>query len=370
MEHESQIKALRDALPAAVATSTGGRVVAISHESLGPSTRPVLRFEVEHEQGKRYFVVEVLRSGYPRDIRDAAWRLDYRPADIPGKWITMVAAPHLSDSAREELRRRGIGYFDGSGSLYLRDDHWLIDIQREGKKAPRQSGSLFSESREMVVHALLNRAFQWLTGAELAAASLTSQYTCSIVLQELERQEMVESVGAGRNMRRRLRAPAALLDAWSEAWTARKHSRRQGYVYVHHAEQLAAHIARTLQDASIAHPWAFTGAIAANLHSPMLTAVDVVDMIVPDGCEEEFAAVIGMEPADTGGNIVLHGRDGASMLFAGEHIRTNASSGNTLRIPLASPFIQYLDLLDGKRRNKEMAARLRDEFMKDWAHHE
>ncbi|MBA3904972.1 MAG: hypothetical protein C0522_15065, partial [Rhodocyclaceae bacterium] len=144
MEQESQIKALRDALPAAVASSTGGRVVAVSHESLGPSTRPVLRFEIEHDQGKRYFVVEVLHSGYPRDIRDAVWRLDYRPADTPGKWITMVAAPHLSDSAREELRRRGIGYFDGSGSLYLRDDHWLIDIQREAKKAPRQSGSLFS----------------------------------------------------------------------------------------------------------------------------------------------------------------------------------------------------------------------------------
>ena len=370
MEHESQIKDLREALPSAVATSTGGRVVAVSLSSLGPSTRPLLRFEIEHPQGKRYFVAEVLHSGYPRDIRDAAWRLSDRPADLPDKWITMVAAPHLSDGAREELRRRGIGYFDGSGSLFLRDEHWLIDIQREAKKIPRQSGTLFSESREMVVHALLNRAYQWVTGAELAKAAKTSQFTCSIVLQELERQELVESVGSGRTVRRRLRAPAALLDAWAAAWTARKQSRRQGYVFALHPERLAEQIARSLKDASAAHPWAFTGAIAANLHSPMLTAVDVAELIVPAGSEDYFATTLGMEPADVGGNVVLIARDGASMLFAGEHVRTNASTGETLRIPLASPFIQYLDLLDGKRRNKEMAARLLEEFKSEWANYE
>ena len=58
-----------------------------------------------------------------------------------------------------------------------------------------------------------------------------------------------------------------------------------------------------------------------------------------------------MKSVDKGANVTLIERAGVSTMFASKDPSSNAL--------LANPFILYLDLLDGKGRNKELAEQLR-----------
>ena len=187
----------------------------------GSARRLDLLLRVDSPKEDLYLAVEIIREGYPRDVRNAVWQLEeYRLAsEHRARIIPVVLAEHLSSGARESLRERNVSYFDASGSLYVNHGHWLINIERAAKPAlPRRAGSLFTSAREQVVHALLQSTQAWLTGQEVADSAQTSAYTVSLTLRELERREWVESQGSGRNLRRRLIHRGKLLDAWGEAW--------------------------------------------------------------------------------------------------------------------------------------------------------
>lgn len=316
----------------------------------------LLRLASPHES--LHLAVEIIREGYPRDVRSAVWQLEeYRLASHQAAQVVpVVLAEHLSTGARAALRERNVAYFDASGSLYLHHGPWLIDIERAGKpSSARRARSLFTGAREQVVHALLQSDQAWLSGQELAKSAETSTYTVSLTMQELERLEWVESQGGGRNLRRRLAEPGKLLDAWGEAWRERKESRSRWYLYTPHPDKLLLAITDKLH-ASALSGWAFTGTAAANVLAPLLTGVDTAELIVPAGHADRYAQALALKPADKGSNLVLIERSGASLLFRREHPDVLSW--------FASPFIQYLDLLDGRGRNKELAAHVREIILK------
>ena len=236
----------------------------------------------------------------------------------------------------------------GNGNLYLRWHQWLLDIQRPERASARKDiTALFTDSREMVVHALLTHRNEWLTGGELAKMAHTSAYTCSVVLQELERREWSESSGAGRTLRRRLTKPRQLLDAWAEHWTKRKEQRTRWYFFADRPNLLLTHLTYKIDTGGFSFDWAFTGTAAANVYAPLLTSVDTAEIIVPPGRAEQLAKTLQLKPADKGANVTLVERTGASLLFRNVHPEYPSY--------FASPFILYLDLLDGRGRNKELA---------------
>ena len=296
--------------------------------------------------------VEALRYAYPRDVQGAVWRLDefkhaYDP-DQFGDLILLVAAESLSPGARDLLRRRGIGYFERNGNLSLKWRNWLINVERPDPPSVRkEAASLFTDSREAVVHALLVNRDKWLSGGELAAMSQTSQYTVSVVLQELTRREWCESSGAGRTLRRRLNEPRKLLDAWAAQWTMRKEERTSWYFFSERPDLLLTKLTDKIESSNPAFDWAFTGTAAANVYAPLLTSVDTAEIIVPPGQAEDLARDMRLKPADKGANVVFVERDGASLLFR-DPVPEYPSY-------FASPFIMYLDLLNGRGRNKELA---------------
>ena len=103
--------------------------------------------------------------------------------------------------------------------------------------------------------------------------------------------------------------------------------------------------------------WSLTGAYAGDQYTPLLTSVDTVEMIVPPGQAQRFASALGAKRADSGSNLSLIERSGASELFRHD--------GPEEPAPLASPFIVYLDLLkDDRGRNKELARQLRTDQLK------
>ncbi len=317
--------------------------------------------EIKTPQKSLRIYVEVKRDVYPRDIRETVWSLNALCSqDGSPEALGMLAAGSLSPGAKEELKAQSIATFDLGGSLHLRHETWLINIERPSKRLKKYSHSvdLFTEARGSVVHALLMHANQWLTGAELSELAETSSYTCSVVLQELTLRELVESAGGGPSKRRMLIRPDKLLDEWAEQWQQRKEMQTKWYTFVENPKRILAHLAERINRQGIDFPWAFTGAAAANAIAPLLTSTDGAEIIVPKGYADKMADVLGLEPVSKGANITLIEREPASLLYR--------DRDPDLRAFIASEYILYLDLLDGRGRNKELAEHLRDRLELVW----
>lgn len=325
------------------------------------SSRPDAVFNVETPSKNLRIFVKAINTGYPRDIREAIWRLD----SVKGSSLTsvdtvkMVAAETLSPGAKRDLKERGIAFFELGGSLFLKHGLWLINVQKPATPSvSKRAIKLFTGARENVIHALMKHNNQWLTGIELAELADTSQYTCSLVLQELTLREWSKSVGGGPTKRRSLIAPGPLLDAWAEAWKKRQEKISRWYTFVEDPKLLLSHLTDQINRQGIDFPWAFTGTAAANVFAPLLTSTDSAEIIVPSGYTEQMAKALNLKPAEKGANVTLIERDGASLLFLDMHPDYHTF--------FASPYILYLDLLNGQGRNKELADHIRRILEAQW----
>lgn len=123
--------------------------------------------------------VEVKKQAYPRDIRQAIWKIEefsQKNASKPDIVLIFVAEL-MSDGAREMLKEHGVGYYEMGGTLFIKHKQSIIDIQKPRKRAAKRgSGNLFTGAREMLVHALLQSQGNWFSGEELSERSRTSAY--------------------------------------------------------------------------------------------------------------------------------------------------------------------------------------------------
>lgn len=85
----------------------------------------------------------------------------------------------------------------------------------------------------------------------------------------------------GRSQRRRLINPAAFLNAWSEATRQRENRAFYGYLFAPDAMDCVRKIERKVSDADGDINWALTGALPVNQAMPLLTGVNVAEIIVP-----------------------------------------------------------------------------------------
>ena len=309
---------------------------------------------------KSWLAIEVTRSGYPRDVREGIWKLQNSglKRQTPFQDVAnAILAEHLTTASREMLRDQGCAYFDAGGSLYLKvpSAGILIDIERPPPKLEaRRANSIFTSSREQVLHAILHQGETWCTGVDIASASKTSAFTVSQTATELERFDWIESKSSGPAVLRRLSQPGKLLDAWATQWRARKQAVSRWYRYSAGMEETLHQINQRIgnRDGII-----LTGAAAANQLTPWLTSIDQVELLVPPGSADAIARELDLKPAEKGFNISLIERAGASTLFT-------ESGGSGAGLMRASPFILYLDLLDGRGRNKELAQHLRTTLIK------
>ncbi|MBT2119294.1 hypothetical protein KK141_19110 [Dyella sp. LX-66] len=347
---------LADAVLVGLLEATRGKV-AIRHDEylLSPGRYLDLYLRLIVDGQAVDFAIELLGQAYPRDIAQAITQVrSFEPrGDTPV--IPLIAAEALSRGARELLRQEGIAYFDRQGTLHLRWRHWIIDIrQAEAGPAPKpkhKAMNLFTNARASVVHALLHSRRKWLQVTELAESAQTTGFTCSKVLQELELLEWCEAEGTGPARRRRLVKPNALLDAWAQAWPPKHEKRTHWYCFAPPTPgSLRQRVAEPLAAYTSSSPWAFTGTAPANAYAPLLTAVSDAEIIVAPGHAARLAQQLDLEPADKGFNVTLIERDVSSLLF-------RACDDNGLWS--ASPFILYLDLLNGRGRNKELAENVR-----------
>jgi hypothetical protein len=174
-------------------------------------------------------------------------------------------------------------------------------------------------------------------------------------MQELERYDLVETVGSGPHQQRRAKDVGKLLDKWAEERSKRKPTISNWYL-PSPTGPLVKSLVSKINSQNIVDVLV-TGAAAANTLAPTLTSVPTAELIVPKGLTDDVVTKLGLKEAVRGYNIQIVERNRASLLFP-------------MREPFyeqryfASPFIQYLDLLNGAGRNKELAEALRKDILR------
>ena len=350
---QTLLPALREAfanLPGFGFTSSGNDV-----HSADDGADVVLAAQVKGEP--TLVVVQAKSSGFPRDVRDAVWRLEHhaerlREQHPDATVVSLVAAPAISESARAFLRDRGVGYWDPGGSLYLNLPNALYFLDRPPPKpARRRLRAVYRGRAAQVLHALLLEPGRPWHGDELAAHARVSPYTVHHVFAFLEAQLWVEKEGRGPRAVRVLRQPGALLDAWADAHSLALYRPHRYHRWARDPEQLLRAIGRALDEAGV--EYALTRDAGARLVAPFVTVAERLAFLVADAPGlDHAAAAADLHPADDGDNIAfLATRDHWPLLF-----RRQIDG-----VWVASDVQLYLDLWVSPARGREQARHLRAE---------
>ena len=268
-------------------------------------------------------------------------------ADMP----LVLIADETSADARAILREHGIGVIDGLGNAHVELPGLLLHL--EGRRRPRATRPARLSGRAgLIAQALLLHPERQVQVMELAREAGTSVGLAHRILARLEVEGIVTVEGRGRARRRRVTDPAALLDLWAEEQEDRP-TRTLAYLLAPGPRALVDDLAGGLGAARIAY--AITGAAAASLIAPSVTAVPVVEVwVAATVASGGLLDAAGAEEVTQGYNVVfLQAKDGAPLAFRDEV--QGVWVGNRFRI--------YADLRRDPRRGREQAEHLRHEVI-------
>lgn len=281
-----------------------------------------------------------------------AWQLVQYAGGLADMALLLIADETTAE-AREILERHGIGVVDGLGNAHIELPGLLLHL--EGRGRPRRDAAgpaRLSGKAGMVAQALLLAPERDWHVRDLAEEADVSSGLAHRVLARLEGEGLMTAEGAGPKRVRRLANATALLDLWAEENVDRPR-RTPGYTLSRSPEQPIGKIGSGLEAHGTAY--AMTGAAAASLVAPFVTAVPVVQLWVPATAEpDQVLHAAGAEPVMDGANVVLlQAKDDSPMAF-------REQSGGTW---IANRFRLYLDLRGDPRRGKEQADHLRQEVI-------
>jgi hypothetical protein len=279
-----------------------------------------------------------------------AWQLA-REVDARPDIQMLLIAGETTTEAREILQQHGIAVIDGLGHAHIELPGLLFHM--EGHRSRRQTwptrltGKAGVAAQALLVHP--KRRWQVQELAEEAGVSLGLAHR---VLARLADEGVITAEGSGRNRVRYVTNPAALLDLWAEE-NSHLPTRTLAYLLAQSPQQLITGLGRNLDCGGI--DYALTGAAAATLVAPFITAVPVAEVwVTATAAPEQLCEATGAEPVTDGQNVVfLQARDDTPLAFR-EQIGG---------LWVASRFRLYADLRQTPRRGREQADHLRQEVI-------
>lgn len=279
-----------------------------------------------------------------------AWQLVREAEAQPSRRMLLIARETTGD-ARDVLRQHGIGVVDGMGHAHIELPGLMLHL--EGHRPRRRAWpTRLNGKAGLAAQALLTdpeRAWQVQDLAGKAGVSLGLAHR---VLDRLEDESVVAAEGSGRNRVRRVRDPTALLDLWAEENTQQP-VRILAYLLAQTPRQLFGELGHGLDRNGISY--ALTGAAAASLVAPLVTAVPVAEVwVTATASAEQLCDAVGAELVADGQNVeFLQARDDTPLAFN--------ERADGLRV--ASRFRLYADLRGSPRRGREQADHLRREVI-------
>ena len=282
-----------------------------------------------------------------------AWQFVKESETFPLTPLLVIAGSSTTES-RAILRDHGVSLADDLGNVHIQLPGLLVHLEgspRRRSSIEIQIPKLRGKSGVLAQVLLIYHRKSWHVN-ELAEEADTSVGLAHRVLNRLEKEKVVTSDGSGPKKVRRVVDPRALLDLWTEEEKS-KPVRSQGFVLAQTPQKLIEKVAGALQEAEIDH--ALTGAAAASLIKPFVTAIPVIELwITALAMPENIFGLIGGEMVGEGANIsLLQERDDTPLVFR-EKVEGKWIS-NYFRI--------YLDLLRDPRRGREQAMNFRSEVI-------
>jgi hypothetical protein len=270
----------------------------------------------------------------------------------------IAIAEETTAAAREILALHEIGIVDGLGNADLRLPGLWMHLEghseRDRRKMPTSAAprTRLSGKTGVAAQALLLEPERGWKVRELATRADVSSGLAHRVLVRLENEGLVRAEGSGPGKVRVLTDPGGLLDLLAEE-TAVRPLRIPAFRLAQSPRALIRDLAKALEDKEI--DYALTGAGAASLVAPFISAVPIVEVWVSayfmaDRVLDEFE----MEKAETGQNVeLLQTNDDGPLMFR----------QRTKWAWIANPFRLYIDLLHDPRRGREQADVLREEVI-------
>lgn len=262
----------------------------------------------------------------------------------------VAVARRLSPGAREALSEAGIGWVDETGAAEIAVGS--IVVSRTGRPPkPAEIPKRWTAAVLAVAEALLCDTRATVT-ATVAATGLSAG-SCTQALRFLTDRGLLEAKARrGRFSSRQVADPERLLEAYaSEAERARTSISLEVGVTWRDLVAGLVEAGRKWDRAKL--PWAATGAAAASVIAPYLTAVAAVEVYVDAGSMallEAAAAAVDLRPIE-GGRLTLRP-------FPTVAVRELASELDGLRV---APWPRvYVDLRQYGVRGEEAAEHLRD----------
>jgi len=226
-----------------------------------------------------------------------------------------LIARETTAEARAILAEHGVGIIDGLGNAHLELPGLLFHL--EGHRPQRRVAGPVPPARlrgkaGIAVQALLLQPDREWKVQDLAREAGVATGLAHRVLARLEEQGILAAEGKGPQRVRRITNPTALLDLWTEEQVERPR-RTLGHLLPQTPQQLIQQLATNLGRVGI--DYALTGAAAASLVAPFVTAVPVVEVwVVETAAAEELGAAA--DPVSEGQNVVfLQGKNDAPLAF-------------------------------------------------------
>jgi hypothetical protein len=277
----------------------------------------------------------------------AAWQVVRGAGALP----VLVVAGETTADAREILRQHGVGVVDGLGNVHVELPGLLIH-QAGGRPRQEARPARLDGKAGVCALALLAGPGRGWQVRELAEAAGVSAGLAHRVLTRLEAEGVVAAEGTGRYRVRRVADPGALLDLWAEENRYRP-VRTRAYLLAQGHRRLVTELGSGLERGGFGY--AVTGAAAASLVAPFVTAVPVTEVwVTATAAAGDMIAAAGAAAVADGHNVVfLQARDDTPLAF-----REQAAG-----VWVASRFRLYADLRRDPRRGREQADRLRQEVI-------
>lgn len=281
-----------------------------------------------------------------------AWQLVHQAQAQVDRPLLLIAGTTTA-KARHLLEQHGIAVIDGLGNVHIELPGLFFHVEGRGRKhGPKPPPARLRGKAGLVVQALLlarDRPWQVSDLAEEAGVSVALAHR---VLTRLEAEGVIVPEHAGPRRVRRLTNPTALLDLWAEEDLERP-NRTPGYLLAQSPQKLIRQLGANLAEEHI--DYALTGAAAAALVAPFVTAVPVVHVwATATAAPDDLIRAAGAEPVTDGPNVVfLQGKDDGPLAF-----RERVDG-----LWVVNRFRLYVDLQKDPRRGAEQADHLRREVI-------
>lgn len=248
-----------------------------------------------------------------RELRPSAFAgwLATQPKSARAEEVSVLGMPFVSPRMIDLCRQAGWGWYDLAGNCRI-EIPGLLYLERSGIAAvhrpPRAAANLRSWAAARVLRALLSPAHARRTWTQRSLRDQTSWKEVdgkglslglvNKVVRHLRDEGWVEDSGAGDL---RVRDPAGLLAAWSEAYRFGRHERR-GYFSLLKGSELNAALYRVgLEAGGLAAYAAFSAAErqARNVRQPTTW------LYLDPAFLEAFIRIVQAKEVDSGENLVV-----------------------------------------------------------------